>query len=44
MSPVVQLTKLPEVQTGCKQWPIHAGRELLTARVRDLRTGRFGDD
>ncbi len=41
MSPVVRLAKLPEVQTGCKQWPIHAGRELLTARIQRIHTGRF---
>ena len=41
MPPVVRLAKLPEVQTGCKQWPIHAGRELLTARIQRIHAGRF---
>ncbi len=37
----MRLAKLPEVQTGCKQWPIHAGRELLTARIQRIHAGRF---
>ncbi|MCY1416545.1 hypothetical protein D9M71_320550 [compost metagenome] len=47
VAPVVRLAQLPEVQAGGEQRPVHAGGELLHARIKGVharRTRRGLDD